>query len=90
MIPEFEGSTGICRLGNMRLRGRNFDRLDLIFGPLGLANGRKLQKERFEGEWFPNVVEQNSQRRFAGFFQYDRDKVPKGIIVLRLDGWGSK
>ena len=28
------------------------DALDPIFGPLGLLDGRRLQKERFGGEWF--------------------------------------
>ena len=48
------------------------------FGPLGMAAGRWLQKERFGGEWFPNAVEGGSGVFFAKFFQGDRDAIDKG------------
>ena len=67
----------------------DFDILDPIFGTLGMAKGRRLQNERFGGEWFPNIVEGNSQRRFARFFQHDRNNLAKGIIVLRLELWSG-
>jgi hypothetical protein len=41
------------------------DLLDPVFGPLGMAAGRRLQKERFGGEWFPNVLERDSGLFFA-------------------------
>ena len=67
--------------------GVDDDVLDPIFGPLGMLNGRRLQKERFGGEWFPNVVEAGSGAVFAAFFQRDRDARPKGIVVIQLNKW---
>ena len=61
--------------------------LDPIFGPLGLLHGRRLQKERFGGEWFPNITESQSQMTFATFFQRDRNSISKGIVVLDLTHW---
>ena len=66
------------------------DALDPLFGPLGLANGRRLQKERFGGEWFPNVVEGGSGALFAAFFQRDRDATSKGIVVIRVEEWEGR
>jgi hypothetical protein len=63
------------------------DALDLIFGPLGLLDGRRLQKQRFGGEWFPNIVEVGSGLTFANFFQRDRDAVSKGVVLLDLTQW---
>ena len=63
------------------------DLLDAVFGPLGMAAGRRLQKERFGGEWFPNVAERDSGLFFATFFQRDRNAIDKGIVVLDLSSW---
>jgi hypothetical protein len=63
------------------------DALDPIFGPLGLLDGRRLQKERFGGEWFPNMTERASGVAFANFFQRDRSSLPKGIVVLDVTQW---
>jgi hypothetical protein len=67
----------------------DFDVLDPIFGPLGMAKSRVLQKDRFGGEWFPNLVEGNSKTQFARFFQNDRNNLAKGIVVLRLENWSA-
>jgi hypothetical protein len=63
------------------------DLLDPIFGPLGMLHGRRLQKERFGGEWFPNINESQNQTTFATFFQRDRNSISKGIVVLDLTHW---
>ncbi len=67
----------------------DFDVLDPIFGPLGMAKGRDPQKERFGGEWFPNIVEGNTKTQFARFFQNDRNNLAKGIVLLRLENWSA-
>lgn len=46
--------------------------------------GEPAQKERFGGEFFPNVVEAESGLVFAEFFQNERDTGRKGIVVLQL------
>ena len=43
-----------------------------------LSAGRRAQKSRFGGEFFPNVVEAGSGLVFADFFQNDRDTGRKG------------
>ena len=63
------------------------DALDPIFGPLGMTDGRRLQKERFGGEWFPNVAEAGSGKFFATFFQHDRQARMKGIVEIHLTAW---
>lgn len=60
----------------------DLDALDPIF--FDFADGRAAQKERFGGEFFPNVVEAESGLVFAEFFQNERDTGRKGIIVLQL------
>lgn len=60
----------------------DFDALDPIF--FEFADGRAAQKQRFGGEFFPNVVESGSGLVFADFFQNERDAGRKGIIVLHL------
>lgn len=52
-----------------------------------MAAGRRLQKERFGGEWFLNVLERDSGLFFATFFQRDRNAVDKGLVVLDLSSW---
>ena len=49
---------------------------------LDLSNHRAAQKARFGGEFLPNIVEAASGRRFAQFFQSDRDGTLKGIVVI--------
>ncbi|MCP4966895.1 MAG: hypothetical protein GY926_16905 [bacterium] len=62
--------------------GVDTDRLDPIF--FDLADGRRVQKDRFGGELLPDVVESGSGLRFAEFFQRGRGGEAKGIIVLEL------
>ncbi len=62
--------------------GVDTDQLDPIF--FDLADGRRAQKDRFGGEFLPDVVESVSGLRFAEFFQRDRGGEAKGIIVLEL------
>ena len=62
--------------------GVDLDRLDSIFFDFG--DGRAAQKQRFGGEFFPNVVEAGSGLVFADFFQNERDAGRKGIVVLHL------
>jgi hypothetical protein len=52
---------------------------------LDLSAGRRAQKARFGGEFFPNVVEAGSGLVFADFFQNDRDTGRKGIVVIHLE-----
>ncbi len=49
---------------------------------LDLSDHRAAQKLRFGGEFFPNIVEGGSGKRFAAFFQTDRDGIAKGIVVI--------
>lgn len=60
--------------------------LDVICeaGPelLDLGAGRSAQKQRFGGEFLPNVTEAATGKQFASFFQTDRDGSQKGIVVL--------
>ena len=60
--------------------------LDVIreAGPelLDLGAGRGAQKQRFGGEFLPNVTEAATGKQFASSFQTDRDGSPKGIVVL--------
>jgi hypothetical protein len=52
---------------------------------LDLSAGRAAQKQRFGGEFFPNVIEAGSGLVFAEFFQNDRDTGRKGIVVINLE-----
>jgi hypothetical protein len=63
--------------------GVDIDRLDPVL--TDLSAGRRTQKARFGGEFFPNVVEAGSGLVFADFFQNDRDTGRKGIVVLNLE-----
>jgi hypothetical protein len=58
----------------------DLDRLDPVL--LNLSAGRRAQKARCGGEFFPNVVEAGSGLVFADFFQNDRDTGRKGIVVI--------
>jgi hypothetical protein len=60
----------------------DLDRLDPIF--FEFADGRATQKQRFGGEFFPNVIETESGLVLAEFFQNERDTGRKGIVVLQL------
>ena len=62
--------------------GVDLDLLDPIL--LDLSDGRRLQKARFGGELFPNVIETGSGLSFSEFFQNERDTTRKGIVVLDL------
>ena len=62
--------------------GVDLDRLDPLF--FDFADGRAAQKQRFCGEFFPNVVEAGSGLVFADFFQNERDTGRKGIVVLQI------
>jgi hypothetical protein len=65
------------------LDGVDLDRVDPVL--LDLSAGRRAQKARFGGEFFPNVVEADSGLVFADFFQNDRETGRKGIIVVHLE-----
>jgi hypothetical protein len=62
--------------------GVDLDGLDPLL--LDLSAGRRAQKARFAGEFFPNVIEAGSSLVFSDFFQNDRDTGRKGIVVLDL------
>lgn len=64
--------------------GVDLDEIDPVF--LDLSAGRIAQKERFGGEFFPNVIEAQSGLVFAEFFQNERDGSRKGIVVVHLEG----
>ena len=64
--------------------GVDLDQIDAVF--LDLSNGRLAQKDRFGGEFFPNVVEAGSGLVFAEFFENERDGSRKGIVVMDLGG----
>ncbi|HTW08421.1 MAG TPA: hypothetical protein VME46_12970 [Acidimicrobiales bacterium] len=64
------------------IEGVDLDRLDPVL--LDLSAGRRAQKARFGGEFFPNVVEAGSRLIFADFLQNDRDTGRKGIVVIHL------
>lgn len=64
------------------LPGVDLDIVDPVL--LDLANGRRAQKDRFGGEFFPNVIEAGSGLVFAEFFQNERDTSRKGIVVIDL------
>lgn len=60
----------------------DLDQLDEIF--FNFEDGRRAQKERFRGEFLPNVVEKGSGVDFVEFFQQERDASQKGIVVMDL------
>ena len=64
------------------LPGVDLEVLDPVL--LDLSNGRRAQKDRFGGEFFPNVVEAGSGLVFADFFQNERDTGRKGVVVIDL------
>jgi hypothetical protein len=60
-------------------------RLDPVF--LDFSNGRKKQKERFGGEFFPTdaFADAGHRFRFRDYFQVDKyTGGPKGIICIRF------
>lgn len=65
-------------------KGVDLEEIDPVF--LDLTAGRAAQKNRFGGEFFPNVVEARSGIVFAEFFQNERDGSRKGIVALKLGG----
>ena len=60
----------------------DLNRLDPIF--FEFADGRATQKQRFGGEFFPNVIETESGLVLAEFVQNERDTDRKGLVVLQL------
>ncbi|MHB8263664.1 MAG: DUF6932 family protein [Acidimicrobiales bacterium] len=58
----------------------DLDKFDPVF--FELAEGRIRQKQRFGGEFLPDVNEQITGLTFSGFFQSDRDGGQKGIVVI--------
>jgi hypothetical protein len=64
------------------LESVDLDRVDPVL--MDLSAGRRAQKARFGGEFFPTVVEVGSGLVFADFFQNDRDTGRKGIVVIHL------
>jgi len=64
------------------MQGVDLDQLDEIF--FNFEDGRRAQKERFRGEFLPNVVEKGSGLDFVEFFQQERDASQKGIVVMDL------
>ena len=63
--------------------GVNDTLLDPIF--LDFSDGRRRQKERFGGEFFPSSANANGIAPFVVFFQHDRHQSKnKGIIRVRL------
>ena len=50
-----------------------------------LRTGRKGQKEKYSGEFFPSSVRADSSLTFLEYFQIDKDtKNAKGIIRIRI------
>ena len=64
--------------------GVDLDALNPVI--LDLSAGRAVQKSRYGGELFPNVIEAESGLVFAEFFQNERDTGRKGIVVLKIGG----
>lgn len=63
--------------------GVDINRLDPIF--LDFTDGRKRQKERFGGEFFPSSANANGVVNFVEFFQQDRySSKKKGLIRVHL------
>jgi hypothetical protein len=60
------------------------DLLDPVL--LDFEQGRAAMKEKYGVDFFPNVVEASSGKIFYRFFQYDRDRVQRGILLLKLGG----
>lgn len=52
---------------------------------LDVSEGRKKQKEKYGGEFMPNIIEGGSGMFFVEFFQQDRNGNPKGILEFRIE-----
>ena len=52
---------------------------------LDMSDGRKAQKQKYGGEFMPNVIEGGSGMFFVEFFQQDRNGNPKGILHFRIE-----
>lgn len=63
------------------IEGVDGDKLDLI---ICKPNPKKM-KEKYFGEFFPNVIELGSNRLFLEFFQKDKEGNNKGII--QVNNW---
>jgi len=54
------------------------------------TDGRKAQKERFGGEFFPSSANANGKLNFVDFFQQDRYSTKgKGILRVQLEKGGK-
>jgi hypothetical protein len=47
-------------------------------------NSRKLQKEKYEGEFFLAKMNASPFDKYLDFFQKDRDGEPKGIVQIKI------
>ena len=54
-----------------------------VLDPVFLGN-RDAMKEKYGVDFFPDVIEAGSGLPFPVFFRTNRDKEPKGILVVRL------
>lgn len=66
------------------IEGVDVDSLDPVF--LDFSNGRRAQKRKYFGEFFPaQMPEGATGRQFLEFFQTDKETgKPKGIVGLNL------
>ncbi|MBN1867786.1 hypothetical protein JW916_10880 [Candidatus Sumerlaeota bacterium] len=63
--------------------GMDPKKLDPVF--LDFSDGRREQKRKFGGEFFPSSARANGSRTFVEFFQNDKyTGKPKGIVRVRL------
>ncbi len=59
-------------------------KIDLnVLDPIFLGNRKTMQK-KYGVDFFPDVIEAGSGLPFPEFFRTNRDKQPKGILVVRL------
>lgn len=64
--------------------GVDLKKLDSVFHHL--ENGRKAQKAKYHGEFFPKMHPSGTGEIILEFFQQDRESGdPKGIVILNLE-----
>ena len=56
-----------------------------LLDPIILQSDKKKMKEKYFGEFFPNVIEQDSNKLFLEFFQGDKEGNKKGIV--QVNNW---
>ena len=65
------------------LKGIDPNILDPVL--MDFSNGRQAQKQKYLGEFLPNIKEGSSNKPFVEFFQVDKESGnPKGILKLDL------